>query len=197
MSTQATTRRRKLKSRSPFPNGGNAIPPTKRKKGKKKSSNHAKYKSNDSNDTDKDNAKIIDYQNTKKNNKLRRTKTNHDQDLNAKYKHHANHICLTPLQVLAIFLVVSTIVIFCGIIIWNEYSKRLEMEFQLQKYNHEAEMTKIALERAKIDAELEKLQQNLKLSCVFHDHSVFIRTCVYPEKSNTTKNSSRLNKNMK
>lgn len=153
MSTQATARRRKVKSRSPYPSGCVAIPPTKKKKPKKKS--HGKYKSDSDTET-KNDSKIIKYPNIKKNNKIKRTKV----DLNSKFKDH--YICLTPLQVIILTIIVFTVIIFCAMVIWNEYSKRLEMEFQLQKYNHEAEMTKIALERARIDAELEKLQQNLK-----------------------------------
>eukprot|EP01084_Bolivina_argentea_P290083 498224_1 len=63
-----------------------------------------------------------------------------------------------------LFIVSITLVfiLFFISISYIEYSKRLERQFELQKYNHEKEMKKIALERAKIDAELTKLQQNLK-----------------------------------
>eukprot|EP00484_Ammonia_sp_Unknown_P011428 CAMPEP_0197078672 /NCGR_PEP_ID=MMETSP1384-20130603/213239_1 /TAXON_ID=29189 /ORGANISM="Ammonia sp." /LENGTH=363 /DNA_ID=CAMNT_0042517539 /DNA_START=1 /DNA_END=1093 /DNA_ORIENTATION=+ len=57
---------------------------------------------------------------------------------------------------------ILVIILLCISGIWMEYSRRTDMEFQLQKLKHEAEMKRIALDRAKIDAELEKLQKNLK-----------------------------------
>ena len=137
-------RRKKIRSYSPYPSLN--VPAKK----KRKTSHHTvkKYKQIQSQDID-----INTQQSTsEKKKKLIKKKIIKQKDQNKK-------ICNSEHK---LFVIISTILIFlllCGYVAWSEYSKKLDYQFELERNNHESEMKRIALERAKIDAELEKLQQ--------------------------------------
>ena len=69
-------------------------------------------------------------------------------------------------QTLLLIITILIAIVVSAVFLWNDRSKMLERKFQQQKYEQDLEMRKLALNEKKIDADLKKLDNRAKFSCI-------------------------------